>query len=335
MNENDAKLLDVLQGHLPLVARPWAAVGEIVSLSEDDVLHRVAHWRDTGILRRIGGVFDAARLGYRQTLLAFAVEENRLDAAAEMVAEHPGVSHCYGRRDEYNLWATLAVSPESTLGLEATAQRLAEGMKAKAFLNLPSPRRFKLSVRFGRNPGGNPSDAVDTESSRKVLSCTDEQRRAVRALQMDLPLEDRPFDTLARQEGFSSGEELLVHAADLQAAGVLRRYAAVAHHVAVGAKSNVLVVWRVPEEKAELAGGAAAKHEAVSHCYLRKTADGWPFNLYTMIHGASAEDCAKTIAAIAANLGQREYRELWTTKEYKKQPVKLFGAEESRWDAKE
>jgi DNA-binding Lrp family transcriptional regulator len=339
MDETDAQLLDVLQTSVPLVARPWRQLAGEFDLAEDEVQRRVAALRQGGVIRRIGGVFEAARLGYRQTLLGLAVEPERMDHAAEVVAGHPGVSHCYSRSDEYNLWATLAVSPDSRLGLEQTVELLAERCGAKAYLNLPAKQRFKLSVRFGRKRGQVPfSLSIDkNEKGQKKVPdpfffLSDEQKQAVRALQMDLPLVEQPFDAIAHAEKFALAEELLVHAADLLAAGVLRRYAAVVHPKHLGAEANVMVVWRVLEKQASLAGAAAAQHQAVSHCYLRETTDDWPFNLYTMIHGSSREECLRVIESISADIGCPDRRELETIREYKKSPVQFFTAAEAAWE---
>ncbi|MBN1943882.1 MAG: Lrp/AsnC family transcriptional regulator [Phycisphaerae bacterium] len=339
MDQTDAKLLGRLQAGLPLTAEPWRLVGRELSLPEDDVLSRVRALRAAGVIRRIGGVFEAARLGYRQTLLAMAVEPETLDHSAGLVAEHPGVSHCYGRNDEFNLWATLAVSPGSTLGLEKTVELLARQAGAKAHLNLPSRRRFKLAVRFGGGSNEIPccvknSRGANHRDAQNVISLSDEQRWAVRALLIDLPATPRPFDELARREGLHSGEDVLVHAADFQAAGILRRYGAVVNHVTLGVKANVMVVWRVPEAQAESAGLSAAQHQAVSHCYLRETAPGWPYNLYTMLHGSSREEGSRAIQQIAAKIGEPERRELWTTAEYKKAPVQFFCDAEAEWEKK-
>lgn len=333
MDNLDAQLLDTIQTSVPLVADPWRRLADELGVEEKDVSRRVTAMRNAGVIRRIGGVFDATRLGYRQTLFALSVDAERLDRAAAVVAGHPGVSHCYSRSDEFNLWATLAVSPESTLGLHAAIQRLADRGGAKTYLNLPVQQRFKLAVRFGQVRSTKCDVRSAEDSPGRIVSLSDEQRCAVRALQADLPIEAKPFDDIARTAGFAAGDELLVQAADLLALGVLRRYAAVLHHVAAGAKANVLAVWRVPADRAELAGAAAAQHASVSHGYLRETTPDWPFNLYTMIHGLSREDCLRAIHEIAAEIGDPERRELWTIHEYKKSPVQFFSPAEAEWEA--
>lgn len=338
MDELDAQLLDVLQTSVPLVAQPWRQVAKELGVDESDVLCRVRTLRESGVVRRIGGVFEATRLGYRQTLLAMAVEPEMLGQTAGVVAGHPGVSHCYSRDDEFNLWATLTVSPESALGLDNTAEKLARRCGAKSLLNLPARQRFKLDARLGKTLNVSPFCAAekgggkDRRAINDMIPLSDEQKRAVRALQVDLPVIAGPFDAIARREGFASDEELLVHAADLQTLGVLRRYAALVHHVRAGIKANVMVVWEMPDDTAQLAGATAAQCESISHCYLRNTAPDWPYNLYTMIHGPSHEDCNRIIESIAVNLNHPPRRELWTLREYKKSSARFFSVDEAEWE---
>ena len=37
----------------------------------------------------------------------------------------------------------------------------------------------------------------------------------------------------------------------------------------------------------------------VSHCYQRKTFEGWPYNLFAMMHGLSMGDIQRTIDEFA------------------------------------
>lgn len=333
----DTRLLHHLQQAVPLVARPFRAIGEQLDCDEGEVIRRIADLRDTqGVVREISGIFDAASLGYRQALVALSVAENALDSAGRLVAEHPGVSHCYSRHlrkpagvPEYNLWLTLAVSPESPLGLEGTAKRLAELTSAQRHMLLPSLRRYKLAVRFDPRRPGRISGETPVESPTTPIEPTDRQQRAIRALQHDLPAEAEPFDVPAACEGLSA-EELLTIALELLEAGQMRRYAAVLRHRSAGARANVMVAWRAGD--ADIAGARLAECDHVSHCLLRETAPGWAHNLYCMIHGRDEQDCRMTIDELVATTGLRDRVELWTRDEYAKRRVRLFTEDERQWE---
>ena len=71
MDALDRQLLDRLQESVPLVPRPFAALGRELELTEDEVLSRTRRLKEAGIIRQIGPIFSSRRLGYHSTLVAF------------------------------------------------------------------------------------------------------------------------------------------------------------------------------------------------------------------------------------------------------------------------
>ena len=139
----------------------------------------------------------------------------------------------------------------------------------------------------------------------------------LQAMECDLPCEPRPFARLAERFGLAE-QELLCALQEGLASGLIRRYGARISHQQAGFDANVMVVWQVAPAQVERAGQAMASHPAVSHCYERPAFPGFPYNLYTMIHGRAAEECRRAIAEISAQSGVTSYRALWTTREFKK-----------------
>ena len=82
------------------------------------------------------------------TLVAARIDEDHLDAAAAIINRHPGVSHNYRRNHAFNLWYTLAVPPDSALGLEKTLQILHDQSGSRSTRMLPTLRLFKIGVQF-------------------------------------------------------------------------------------------------------------------------------------------------------------------------------------------
>jgi siroheme decarboxylase len=137
------------------------------------------------------------------------------------------------------------------------------------------------------------------------------------ALESDLPLVPQPFQMLAGKAGLTESELLEGIAENLQS-GVIRRYGARIKHQAVGLHANVMVVWQVDGEAVEQIAVQMCTEPAVSHCYERPCFRGFPFNLYTMIHGRSREECEAVITRLSTATGVTNYRALWTVKEFKK-----------------
>ncbi|HEY8477918.1 MAG TPA: AsnC family transcriptional regulator [Chloroflexota bacterium] len=337
MDELDRRLLNIIQSDFPLVARPFAALGERLGTDEADVIGRIARLKAEKIIRQISAIFDTRSLGYKSSLVAVKAG-NRVAEAARIINEHPGVSHNYERDHEFNLWYTIAVPPTSSL--EEHVQRLHELSGAESSRMLPTLRLFKIGVELDM-VGDTPITATASKpaySDRRrppegAGGLTPLDIAVIRELQEDVALEPRPF--LAAGERTGLGEEgLFAHAAALQERGYLRRYAAILYHRRAGFRANPMAVWAVPEDRVAEVGPKMAAFQAVSHCYQRPVYPDWPYNVFTMIHGRSKEDCEQVIAAISDATGITHYRALYSVREWKKTRVRYYTPEYEAWEAK-
>ena len=145
MDTLDKRLLDIMQSNFPLVSRPYAAMGEELGLTEAETLARVRALKGRGIIRRLGGNFQSKKLGWRSTLCAAKVPEDRLEAFVAEVNRHPGVTHNYLREHAYNVWFTF-IGPS----WDEVCATLAEITAATGIeiLNLPAKKMFKIKVDF-------------------------------------------------------------------------------------------------------------------------------------------------------------------------------------------
>ncbi len=321
LDATDRRLLNQLQSDFPLVAQPFTVLAERLSTDEFDVLRRVEALREAGVLRHLSAIFDVYRVGYRSTLVSFSLPEERLAEAAAAVSAHPGVSHNYGREHDYNLWFVLA-APRST-DLEAIVADLAAKAGAVKYHILPALKLYKIDVELDvvGGQGNQGRSAQRPKAPRREL--TSEDIALVRALQEDLPAAQRPF-TQAAEALRITDEELLEKARSLQQEGIMRRFAAVIRHRAVGFAANGMTCWIVPEERSDELGARFASYAQVSHCYRRPTFDDWPYNVFTMIHAQSREKCEETVRKFADDVSIRDYAILYSHTEYKKQRVKYY-----------
>lgn len=146
LNEIDRALLNLLQSDFPLVPRPFAALGERLAISEGEVMERVKRLKGEGLIRQISAIFDSRALGYRSTLAALRVPQERLEEVASIVSSHSGVSHNYARDHTYNLWFTLTIPPG--VDPKEELRRIAHRAGVAEVLDLPSLRTFKIGARF-------------------------------------------------------------------------------------------------------------------------------------------------------------------------------------------
>jgi DNA-binding Lrp family transcriptional regulator len=146
LDQTDRELLNMVQEEIPITERPYAQLAEDLGISEDEVIERLRALKDREVIRRMGGVFDSRRLGYKGTLCALKVPQDRIEEVGAIVNSYAGITHNYLRRNDYNMWFTLLTQSE-----EKTDQVLTEIKQRSGIddlLNLPSRRFFKVRVRF-------------------------------------------------------------------------------------------------------------------------------------------------------------------------------------------
>ena len=152
------------------------------------------------------------------------------------------------------------------------------------------------------------------------------EKQVILALQRDLDITPRPFLELAEQVG-ASEEEFLAAVRDLVAKGYIRRFGATLRHQLSGYGANALVTWVVPAEDLTRVGQLLARHQAVTHCYHREPAPGWPYNLYSMLHGKTPGDIETLAASLADEVGVHRYEILFSDVELKKTTMRYFREE--------
>jgi DNA-binding Lrp family transcriptional regulator len=276
--------------------------------------------KETGLIRRLGAVFDARQLGYASTLVAAKVPPDRVDVVAARVSRLSGVTHNYLRDGDYNLWFTLtARSPEEIDSL-LTDLKTATGVAA--LHSLPALAMYKRQVFF--NVADDSPESAPLTSSASPVPLDSADKALVRALQDDLPTTSEPFAAVADTVGMSVAEVLSRVNAWL-ASGVIRRIGAVVAHRALGFAANGMAVFAVPDDSVDAAGALLAAQTEVSHCYRRPPLPDWPYNLYAMVHGKSAGEVNAVVSAAAGKLHVADYRVLFSTKEFKKTSMRYFG----------
>jgi DNA-binding Lrp family transcriptional regulator len=337
LDDVDRELLNAVQWDFPLEPRPYAVLGERLGIPEPEVRERVAKVKDAGVLRQLSAIFDTRALGYTSALVAAKIDADRIDAAAAVVSEHPGVSHNYKRNHAYNLWYTIAVPPGSSLDEHVDALHAASG--ALVTRKLPTLKLYKIGVKLdmtGKTAADAKTEVLEHERPERkadmaVPDLSDRDLAVIRAVQEDLPNVERPF--AAQGAALDLDEQAVIDAIrSFKERKLMRRFAAVMNHRSAGFKANAMGVWAVPEDRLEELGPMMASFAAVSHCYRRPTYDDWPYSVFTMVHGRSARDCEATIEAIRDETGVDEYYLLWSVKEYKKVRLRYFGDEWQAWE---
>jgi siroheme decarboxylase len=331
----DKQLLNAMQGAFPIVPRPYAAVAQALGVDEDVVLGRVRELIAERIIRQVTPIFDTRAFGYGSMLVAAKVDPEHPWGPARIINSHPGVSHNYLRNHEFNMWFTIAVEEDSKLGLQGSLDVLQELTGAESIRQLPTLKLFK--IRMDLDMEG------DTDALAKAVEVVepvdlgkqpfdDLDIAVVRATQGDLPVVSEPYADAAREIGIPV-ERLIEHLEGMVERKLLRRVAAILFHRRAGFSANGMGVWRVPEDKIAEYGPKMAAFRGISHCYERPTYEDWRYQIFTMAHGRSKEECDAILDAIEAEMPDiQERATLYSSTEFKKVRLLYFTDAFRNWE---
>jgi DNA-binding Lrp family transcriptional regulator len=146
LDEMDRMILNEIQSHFPIEARPYQVLGEKLGCSEEEVLQRVQDLKDKEVIRRIGANCNSRKLGYTSTLCAAKVPSRLMARFVEVVNGYMGVTHNYRRDHDYNIWFTLIAPSEEQI--ERILGEIIELTEVGEVISLPAERLFKIQVDF-------------------------------------------------------------------------------------------------------------------------------------------------------------------------------------------
>lgn len=300
---DDARLIDRLQLELPLTERPFADAGAALGMSESAVIERLDHLLSAGVLTRLGPLFQIERAGGQFILAALEVPEARFAEVTALVNDLPEVAHNYLRDHRLNMWFVVAAETPEAAWAACDRIEAATGLPVHAF---PKEREFFVGLYLplltpARQAAAPSLSRGSADAPAHRLS--DDDRALIAATQAGLPLVARPYDSVAALLG-TTGAAVRQRLADLLAAGVVRRVAAVPNHYRLGYVANGMSVWDVDDAEVDRLGELLGSQPAVSHCYRRPRKAGvWRYNLFAMLHGHSRDEVLAQAEAVAELLG--------------------------------
>ena len=179
MNDLNQKLLAIIQDGFPLVERPYKALAEMLNcdskkdagendagakcanlaVSEQEVFDEVEKMRVSGVIRRIGGVYDSKKLGFISRLCAGKVLTSENDFSAEhhaqtpmekfaaVVMSEPAITHNYIRSHEYNVWFTVIAENESAI--QSVVDRVCAETDLHDVHVLTATKKYKINTVMG------------------------------------------------------------------------------------------------------------------------------------------------------------------------------------------
>ena len=292
--------------------------GSVGSVTEQQVFEAVEGLRNSGVIRRIGGVYDSRRLGFISRLCAGKVSD--IEKFAAVVNEIPAITHNYVRSHEFNVWFTIIAQSEDEI--RAVVDKLCAQTDLHDVHVLSVTKKFKIDTVMTRGPRTS-LRAEQGGAKQSIAALSDNDRARIRVACTDIPHTLTPFSDWG-----VSVEELRSDIAN----GFMRRFGAILRHQQAGFAYNAMVCFAshviANEVKQSILkeneGDILAKNPHVSHCYERPAFEGFPYNLYAMMHAQSAEDLDRFIKEAAESIGNPDYVVLRSVRELKKTSFKFF-----------
>ncbi len=297
----DARLIDRLQRSVPLTERPFSDLGTELGLSEAAVLDRLTQLLGSGVLTRLGPLYQIERAGGQFILAALQVPQQRYAEVTAQVNALPEVAHNYRREHALNMWFVVAAETPAVAWATCDQIEAATGLPVHAF---PKEREYFVGLYLPLLDRPDPAPpAAQAAPAATALVLTEFDRALIAATQSGLPLVPRPYDAVAAMLG-SSSAAVRERLAALLAAGVVRRIAAVPNHYRLGYTANGMSVWDVDDAEVDRLGELLGSQPGVSHCYRRPRKPGvWRYNLFAMLHGHTREQVLAQAGQVAALLG--------------------------------
>ncbi|MCP4682897.1 MAG: Lrp/AsnC family transcriptional regulator [Desulfobacterales bacterium] len=146
IDEIDKKVINLIQGDLPLDLRPFTGMAKKIGLNEKEFINRVGDLKKRGTIRRFGATLRHEKAGFRSNAMtAWLVPDERVEEVGRIMAEFREVTHCYQRKArkdwKYNLYTMIhGNNREQCLQI---ARRISESTGINEYKLLFSEKEFK------------------------------------------------------------------------------------------------------------------------------------------------------------------------------------------------
>ena len=158
LNDSDRRLIAAIQGGLPLVAHPYAHIGEQLGMTEAAVIERIAVLQDTGLIKRMGVVVKHRALGYNaNAMVVWDVPDADIARVGQLLADESCVTLCYQRPRrlphwQYNLFCMIHGRER-----DAVLRRIEQIVSYHKFHDIP--RQVLFSLRAFKQCGARYADS--------------------------------------------------------------------------------------------------------------------------------------------------------------------------------
>lgn len=146
LNEIEKRIIASIQEDIAITERPYLAISEKLGISETELLDRLNDLSQRGVIRRFGATLRHQRAGFSaNAMVAWMVDEDRIEEVGQKMASFDQVSHCYRRNPTadwpYNLYTM--VHADSEQACKETARKMSRATSVQDYTLLFSREELK------------------------------------------------------------------------------------------------------------------------------------------------------------------------------------------------
>ena len=134
LTELEKRIIASIQGNIAVTQHPYFEIAEKLGIPEETLLERLKDLCGRGVIRRFGATIYHQKSGFEaNAMVAWKVDEDRVDDAGEKMASFKEVSHCYRRNPTgdwpYNLYTMIHAKDEES------CREIARNISIKTLIN--------------------------------------------------------------------------------------------------------------------------------------------------------------------------------------------------------
>ena len=142
----EKKIIALIQGDIPVTPRPYLELAEKIGISEEEFISALKDLNQRGLIRRYGATLRHQNSGFvANAMVAWQVDEERVDDVGGKMADFEEVSHCYRRNPApdwpYNLYTMIHAKSEKSC--REIAEKISRAISVDTFTLLFSKKELK------------------------------------------------------------------------------------------------------------------------------------------------------------------------------------------------
>ena len=146
LTELEKKIVASIQEDMAVMDRPYIGIAQNLGISEAELLQNLQDLCDRGVIRRFGATLRHQRTGFTaNAMVAWMVDEDRIEEVGQKMASFKQVSHCYRRNPTaewpYNLYTMVHANNEQSC--YATAREMSAATAVEDYTLLFSREELK------------------------------------------------------------------------------------------------------------------------------------------------------------------------------------------------